>query len=66
LVDAADATGDGLKTTWPAGRRLPPEITIDHVLIDPRIAARAVSVHTIPRSDHRAVIATLELPPAAG
>jgi endonuclease/exonuclease/phosphatase family metal-dependent hydrolase len=66
FVDAADATGEGLRTTWPAGRRLPPEITIDHVLIDPRIAARALSVHTVPRSDHRAVIATLELPPAAG
>ncbi|HEV7753736.1 MAG TPA: endonuclease/exonuclease/phosphatase family protein [Baekduia sp.] len=66
FVDAADATGQGLRTTWPAGRRLPPEITIDHVLIDPRIAARALSVHTVRRSDHRAVIATLELPPAAG
>jgi endonuclease/exonuclease/phosphatase family metal-dependent hydrolase len=62
FVDAADATGQGLKTTWPAGRRLPPEITIDHVLVDPRIAVRALSVHTVPRSDHRAVIATLELP----
>jgi endonuclease/exonuclease/phosphatase family metal-dependent hydrolase len=66
FVDAADATGEGLRTTWPAGRRLPPEITIDHVLIDPRIAARALSVHTVPRSDHRAVIATLELPRVAG
>jgi endonuclease/exonuclease/phosphatase (EEP) superfamily protein YafD len=65
-VDAGDAAGEGFRTTWPAGRRLPPEITIDHVLVDPRIAVRDVSVHTVPRSDHRAVIATLELPPAAG
>ncbi|MDX6716509.1 MAG: hypothetical protein QOH30_3067 [Baekduia sp.] len=64
FVDAADATGEGLRTTWPAGRRLPPEITIDHVLIDPRIAAHALSVHTVPGSDHRAVIATLALPRA--
>jgi endonuclease/exonuclease/phosphatase (EEP) superfamily protein YafD len=61
-VDAADATGEGYDTTWPAGRHLPPEITIDHVLVDPRIAARDVSVHVIPRSDHRAVVAALELP----
>jgi endonuclease/exonuclease/phosphatase family metal-dependent hydrolase len=64
FVDAGDATGEGYRTTWPAGRRFPPEITIDHVLVDPRIAVRALSVHTVPRSDHRAVIATLELPRA--
>jgi endonuclease/exonuclease/phosphatase family metal-dependent hydrolase len=63
-VDAADATGEGYRTTWPAGRRFPPEIAIDHVLVDPRIAVRAISVHTVPRSDHRAVIATLALPRA--
>jgi endonuclease/exonuclease/phosphatase family metal-dependent hydrolase len=63
-VDAADATGHGYRTTWPAGRRLPPEIAIDHVLIDPRVRADDVSVHLIPRSDHRAVIATLRVPRA--
>jgi endonuclease/exonuclease/phosphatase family metal-dependent hydrolase len=63
-ADAADATGDGLRTTWPAGRRFPPEITIDHVLADRRIAPRDVTVHLVPRSDHRAVVAVLELPPA--
>lgn len=61
-VDAADATGKGYDTTWPAGRRFPPEITIDHVLIDPRMRAVDVSVHLVPRSDHRAVIATLAVP----
>jgi endonuclease/exonuclease/phosphatase family metal-dependent hydrolase len=64
FVDVADAAGEGLRTTWPAGRRLPPEITIDHVLVDPRIAVRDLSVHTVPLSDHRAVVATLELPRA--
>jgi endonuclease/exonuclease/phosphatase family metal-dependent hydrolase len=63
-TDAADAVGAGYDTTWPAGRKFPPEITIDHVLVDPRIRVQAVSVHTVPRSDHRAVIATLELPRA--
>jgi endonuclease/exonuclease/phosphatase family metal-dependent hydrolase len=63
-VDAADATGKGYDTTWPAGRHFPPEIAIDHVLVDPRVRVDAFSVHTIPRSDHRAVIATLTVPPA--
>jgi endonuclease/exonuclease/phosphatase (EEP) superfamily protein YafD len=64
-VDAADATGEGFRTTWPAGRRFPPEIAIDHVLVDRRIAPRDVTVTTVPRSDHRAVIADLELPRTA-
>jgi endonuclease/exonuclease/phosphatase family metal-dependent hydrolase len=61
-VDAGDATGDGYHTTWPAGRRFPPEITIDHVLVDPRVRVDELSVHTVARSDHRAVVATLVLP----
>ena len=61
-VDAADATGEGFRTTWPAGRHFPPEIAIDHVLVDPRIAPRDVIVTAVPGSDHRAVIADLELP----
>jgi endonuclease/exonuclease/phosphatase (EEP) superfamily protein YafD len=64
-VDAADAVGAGYDTTWPAGRDFPPEITIDHVLVDPRVRVQDVSIHIVPRSDHRAVIATLVLPRAA-
>jgi endonuclease/exonuclease/phosphatase (EEP) superfamily protein YafD len=63
-VDAADAVGAGYDTTWPAGRDYPPEITIDHVFVDPRVRVEDVSVHTVARSDHRAVIATLVLPRA--
>jgi endonuclease/exonuclease/phosphatase (EEP) superfamily protein YafD len=61
-VDAASVVGEGLKPTWPVGRRLPPPVTIDHVLADERIGVRAVSVHTIPGTDHRAVFAVLRLP----
>jgi hypothetical protein len=61
-VDAADATGKGYATTWPAGRDFPPEITIDHVLIDPRMRAEDVAVEVVPRSDHRAVVATVRVP----
>lgn len=64
-LDAADATGEGFRTTWPAGRHFPPELTIDHVLVDPRVRPQNVTVDLVPRSDHRAVIAELELPQAA-
>ncbi|XVQ84740.1 endonuclease/exonuclease/phosphatase family protein [Microbispora siamensis] len=61
-ADAADATGDGLTTTWPANRRFPPLITIDHVLYDERASAVNTSVHQVPGSDHRAFFAELRLP----
>ena len=60
-VDAADATGDGLRPTWPTtGGRLP--LTIDHVLFPAPLGVRRVSLHTIPGSDHRAIVAQLVLP----
>ena len=61
-LDAADAAGVGLATTWPNGRLFPPEVTIDHVLADRRIEVGEVSVHEIPGSDHRAVFAELIVP----
>jgi endonuclease/exonuclease/phosphatase (EEP) superfamily protein YafD len=61
-VDAAAQVGAGLEPTWPQGQRFPPPVTIDHVLADHRIGVRAVSVHTIPGTDHRAVFAELVLP----
>jgi len=63
--DAADAAGQGLLPTWPFfGPRISrvPPVTIDHVLVDKRIGVRAVSVHRIPHTDHRAVIAELTVP----
>jgi endonuclease/exonuclease/phosphatase (EEP) superfamily protein YafD len=63
--DAAAAVGAGLAATWPAGRRLPPPVTIDHVLADRRCGVRGVEVHSIPRTDHRAVLAELVLPQAS-
>jgi endonuclease/exonuclease/phosphatase (EEP) superfamily protein YafD len=62
--DAAAEVGAGLQGTWPRGRRFPPPVTIDHVLADERCGVRAVSVHTIAGTDHRAVLAELELPAA--
>ncbi|MET7465777.1 endonuclease/exonuclease/phosphatase family protein [Nonomuraea sp. NPDC005501] len=60
--DAADEVGAGLIPTWPANKRVPPIITIDHVLVDRRVAVREVSVHTVPGTDHRAVFAELAVP----
>ncbi|MFD2768120.1 endonuclease/exonuclease/phosphatase family protein [Micromonospora eburnea] len=64
-ADAADAAGAGLAGTWGPydGDPIPP-VTIDHVLVDRRIAVRAVKVRPVPGSDHRAVLAELRLPAA--
>ncbi|MEY2516846.1 MAG: hypothetical protein QOJ89_4204 [bacterium] len=58
--DAADVTGDGLRPTWPVRRTRPP-ITIDHILLPREILIRRLSIRTIPRGDHRALIAELLL-----
>jgi endonuclease/exonuclease/phosphatase (EEP) superfamily protein YafD len=60
--DAADELGDGLRGTWPANRRFPPPVTIDHVLADARCGARSLETIDIPGSDHRAVLVELALP----
>lgn len=60
--DAADAVGAGLIPTWPANKRIPPIITIDHVLVDQRASVRSVKVETVPGTDHRAVFAELTVP----
>ncbi|MEV4215324.1 endonuclease/exonuclease/phosphatase family protein [Micromonospora sp. NPDC049662] len=62
-VDAADATGKGLTGTWgPYDGDLIPPVTIDHVLVDRRIAVDKVKVLALPGSDHRPVLATVTLP----
>ena len=64
-VDAADATGAGLTGTWgPYDGDLIPPVTIDHVLVDRRIAVESVTVRALPGSDHRCILAELRLPAA--
>ncbi len=60
--DAGDASGGGLTPTWPANKRIPASITIDHVLADQRVSVRGYQVYDVPGSDHRAVLAQLSLP----
>lgn len=61
--DAASQAGYGLVPTWgPVPRGWPGLLAIDHVLVDPRCAVRATSVHRVPGSDHRVLYAELQLP----
>ncbi|MET0417664.1 MAG: endonuclease/exonuclease/phosphatase family protein, partial [Actinoplanes sp.] len=62
--DAADAVGKGLVASWPSSGGFPGLVTIDHVLADERIGVRDVEVHSVTASDHRAVLASLTIPPA--
>jgi len=62
-VDAAVQAGRGLVPTW--GPRPGGEVAvlaIDHILLDPRCAVRAVSAHRLPGTDHRALYAQIRLP----
>ena len=62
FVDAAWAVGRALWTTWTPLRSPQPRLTLDHVLLDPRVGVAGVTLHRVPRSDHRAVVAELVLP----
>jgi endonuclease/exonuclease/phosphatase family metal-dependent hydrolase len=64
--DVASQLGDGLTPTWPFdGRWIPPvKITLDHMLVDPRIGAVSYRADTVPGTDHRAIQATITLPRA--
>jgi endonuclease/exonuclease/phosphatase family metal-dependent hydrolase len=61
-ADAADRTGEGLSMTWPADRSWPPEVAIDHVLLEDGWAVRDFEVLDLPGSDHRPVYAELVIP----
>lgn len=61
-ADTADQAGQGWRTTWPRGQVFPPPVTIDHVLVDRRVAVRNYDVVTIAGTDHRGVVADVQLP----
>src|SRR5690606_16835912 len=61
--DAADATGDGLRATWPViGNRGVPGVTLDRILVNATAEIIAFRVHTLSRTDHRVTFAELRLP----
>lgn len=60
---AADLAGAGFVRTWPADRRFPPLIAIDHVLLTPNLTATAFDTFRVPGTDHlgvRAVVAGVD------
>lgn len=56
---AASLAGAGYVRTYPANKRLPPVIGIDHVLINDRLTATAFTTFTVPSTDHLGVRAVL-------
>lgn len=61
FVNAAEQAGAGFVATYPANRPpVPPVIAIDHVLTH-RCSARTAEVVTLPGSDHRGLVADLQL-----
>jgi endonuclease/exonuclease/phosphatase (EEP) superfamily protein YafD len=59
--DAAEQAGAGFAPTYPGDSHVPPLMTIDHVLTRMCTATSARTV-TIPGSDHRALLVTVEIP----
>lgn len=65
-LDAAAETGGGGKPTWPSGTRAIPGIAIDHILVDEATTPTSFDTRDLPGSDHRGVLAELEVPRAEG
>lgn len=60
FTDVAHSAGAGWVRTWPADRRFPPVIGIDHVLTGPGLTGVELSTFWVPGTDHlglRAVLA---------
>ena len=56
---AANLTGAGFIRTYPANRRFPPLIGIDHVLVNDKLTATSFETFTVPGTDHLGVRAVL-------
>jgi endonuclease/exonuclease/phosphatase (EEP) superfamily protein YafD len=59
--DGVEQSGAGFAPTYPGNEPYPPLITIDHVVIRNATASSVKSV-TVPGSDHRGLIATVQVP----
>lgn len=59
LRSATDVAGAGWLPTYPANRRFPPLIPIDHVMINDRLTATEVRTVEVADTDHLGVLATL-------
>lgn len=64
LTDTHAELGEGWAPTWPVGAGLaPPLVQLDHVLHGSGLAGVFVREHTLPGTDHRAVVAELAVLP---
>ncbi|MFF5635459.1 endonuclease/exonuclease/phosphatase family protein [Streptomyces sp. NPDC012825] len=61
LRDAAWAAGKSRAATWPVEGPLPPYVQIDHVLVSDEFSVEDVRFLDLAGSDHRAVLADLDL-----
>lgn len=59
LVDAAEFTGAGWAPTYPANKRIPPMLAIDHILTRNGPLPTSLRRVDLPGSDHLGVIATV-------
>ncbi len=64
-VHAADRVGGGLVPTYPADRRYPALVGIDHILTR-GATATALERIELPGSDHHGLVAGIRLPPPSG
>lgn len=59
--DASEQAGAGRQFTFPSNRRVPPFMGLDHVLTRNATAVSTETV-TVPGTDHRALLATVQVP----
>ena len=57
LVDAAEQAGAGWLPTFPANRRHPPLVAIDHILMSPGLSASEVTAFSVRYGAHRVLVA---------
>lgn len=57
LRDAAEDANAGWQPTWPANRRFPPLVEIDHVLVSGALHASSLRTFRVQGSDHLGLIA---------
>ena len=61
-TDSVSGGGDGWVPTWPADRRFPPLIGIDHVLARGALSVGETATVRVGGTDHLGVLATVRLP----
>ena len=53
------------RSSWPADRRYPPLVDLDHVVVDEGMRVDDVGLVAVPGTDHLAILATVQVVPPA-